>query len=163
MDDKCVGAAFAFPATTGGLHLHSHMTAVLEEYRDQGAGYALKIDQWQWAKKNNCGVQEVYSTGLSVFLVSAIIIFIFSIIFILSIPLGSWLNLKIINNSELNVIILLMIFKILISLPVGLMQGIYRAIGLQGTSVMYSNLMILVQFLASIYALLHGASMIWLS
>jgi predicted GNAT superfamily acetyltransferase len=53
IDDKCVGAAFAFPATTGGLHLHSHMTAVLEEYRDQGVGYALKIDQWHWAKKNN--------------------------------------------------------------------------------------------------------------
>ena len=53
MDGKCVGAAFAFPATTGGLHLHSHMTAVLDEYRDQGVGYALKIDQWHWAKKNN--------------------------------------------------------------------------------------------------------------
>ena len=53
IDSKCVGAAFAFPATTGGLHLHSHMTAVLDEYRDQGVGYALKIDQWYWAKKNN--------------------------------------------------------------------------------------------------------------
>jgi predicted GNAT superfamily acetyltransferase len=53
IDKKIVGAAFAFPATTGGLHLHSHMTAVLDEYRDQGIGYALKIDQWHWAKKNN--------------------------------------------------------------------------------------------------------------
>jgi len=52
IDEKCVGAAFAFPATTGGLHLHSHMTAVLDEYRDQGVGYGLKIDQWHWAKKN---------------------------------------------------------------------------------------------------------------
>ncbi len=50
---KCVGAAFAFPATTGGLHLHSHMTAVLDEYRNQGIGYELKMDQWNWAKKNN--------------------------------------------------------------------------------------------------------------
>ena len=53
INDKCVGAAFAFPATTGGLHLHSHMTAVLNEYRDRGVGYLLKIDQWHWAKKNN--------------------------------------------------------------------------------------------------------------
>ena len=52
IDGNCVGAAFAFPATTGGLHLHSHMTAVLDEYRDQGVGYSLKIDQWRWAKKN---------------------------------------------------------------------------------------------------------------
>jgi len=51
--ETCVGAAFAFPATTTGLHLHSHMTAVLDEYRNQGIGYALKIDQWHWAKKNN--------------------------------------------------------------------------------------------------------------
>jgi predicted GNAT superfamily acetyltransferase len=53
INKKCVGAAFAFPATTEGLHLHSHMTAVLDDYRDQGIGYALKIDQWHWAKKNN--------------------------------------------------------------------------------------------------------------
>ena len=53
IDEKCVGASFAFPATTEGLHLHSHMTAVLDKYRDQGIGYSLKIDQWQWAKRNN--------------------------------------------------------------------------------------------------------------
>ena len=53
IDEKCVGAAFAFPATTEGLHLHSHMTAVLVKYRDKGIGYSLKIDQWYWAKKNN--------------------------------------------------------------------------------------------------------------
>ncbi len=53
IDGKCVGAAFAFPATTSGLHLHSHMTAVLDGFRDQGIGSALKIDQWKWAKKNN--------------------------------------------------------------------------------------------------------------
>jgi len=53
IDDKIVGAAFAFPATNDGLHLHSHMTAVLPEFRDRGVGYALKIDQWNWAKKKN--------------------------------------------------------------------------------------------------------------
>mgnify|MGYP003905150693 FL=1 len=53
VDGECVGAAFAFPATTGGLHLHSHMTAVLDSFRDKGIGYALKVDQYKWAKKNN--------------------------------------------------------------------------------------------------------------
>ena len=53
IDNKIVGAAFAFPATNGGLHLHSHMTAVLPEFRDKSVGYALKIDQWNWAKKKN--------------------------------------------------------------------------------------------------------------
>ena len=50
---ECVGAAFAFPVTTNGLHLHSHMTAILDKYRDRGIGYKLKIDQWNWAKKTN--------------------------------------------------------------------------------------------------------------
>ena len=50
---NCVGAAFAFPATTGGLHLHSHMTAVMENHRDKGIGFLLKIDQWHWARKND--------------------------------------------------------------------------------------------------------------
>jgi predicted GNAT superfamily acetyltransferase len=53
IDSSMIGAAFAFPATNTGLHLHSHMTAVLPEFRDQGVGYALKIDQWKWAKKEN--------------------------------------------------------------------------------------------------------------
>ena len=53
VDGECVGAAFAFPATTGGLHLHSHMTAVLDSFRDKGIGHALKVDQYKWAKKNN--------------------------------------------------------------------------------------------------------------
>jgi predicted GNAT superfamily acetyltransferase len=53
IDNKIVGAAFAFPATNDGLHLHSHMTAVLLEFRDKGVGYALKIDQWNWAKSKN--------------------------------------------------------------------------------------------------------------
>jgi len=53
IENKIVGAAFAFPATNNGLHLHSHMTAVLPEFRDKGVGYALKMDQWEWAKKNN--------------------------------------------------------------------------------------------------------------
>ena len=52
-DNKIVGAAFAFPAINDGLHLHSHMVAVLPKCRDKGVGYALKIDQWNWAKQNN--------------------------------------------------------------------------------------------------------------
>ena len=53
INNHCIGAALAFPATNDGLHIHSHMTAVLDEYRDSGVGYALKIDQWNWAKAKN--------------------------------------------------------------------------------------------------------------
>jgi predicted GNAT superfamily acetyltransferase len=53
IDGECVGAAFAFSATTGGPHLHSHMTAVIDKFRDKGIGHALKVDQYKWAKQNN--------------------------------------------------------------------------------------------------------------
>jgi predicted GNAT superfamily acetyltransferase len=53
LGDECIGASFSFPGTTNGLHLHSHMTAVLGKFRNRGIGYALKIDQWHWAKENN--------------------------------------------------------------------------------------------------------------
>lgn len=45
IDNKIGDTAFAFPATIGGLHLHSRTTAVLPEFRDKGVGYALKINQ----------------------------------------------------------------------------------------------------------------------
>lgn len=117
----------------------------------------------EWAKKNNRGFQEVFSTGLSVFLVSSFIIFLFSVAGIYFLPVEGWSKLKTISPWELNAIVLLMVFRFLIALPIGLFQGVYRAIGLQGTSVMYSNMMLLIQFLASTYALLQGATMIWLA
>ncbi len=40
-----VGYAFAFPGTDRGVHLHSHMAAVLPEWQARGVGYALKLAQ----------------------------------------------------------------------------------------------------------------------
>ncbi len=51
IDEKCVGAAFAFPSkgSDDHLHLHSHMAGVLDTYRDRNIGYALKVHQREWA------------------------------------------------------------------------------------------------------------------
>ena len=51
--NELIGASFAFPAPTGGLHMHSHITAVSANYRNLGVGQKLKIHQWYWAKKKN--------------------------------------------------------------------------------------------------------------
>jgi predicted GNAT superfamily acetyltransferase len=40
-----VGFAFGFLGWTGSRHLHSHMTAVLPQWRSSGVGYALKLTQ----------------------------------------------------------------------------------------------------------------------
>jgi predicted GNAT superfamily acetyltransferase len=51
LDDRIVGAAFAFPGrdSSGHWHLHSHMAAVIEEVRDRRIGGALKWHQRAWA------------------------------------------------------------------------------------------------------------------
>ena len=49
---KIVGASFAFPSIEPETHLHSHMTAFIDEYRDQGFGTQVKMHQWSWAKQH---------------------------------------------------------------------------------------------------------------
>ena len=53
MNDNLIGTSLAFPAIKSGIHLHSHMTAVKEVFRNRSIGYLLKTDQWKWAKENN--------------------------------------------------------------------------------------------------------------
>ncbi len=51
IEEKIVAAAFAFPGVdkSGHLHLHSHMAAVREGFRDRGIGNAIKWHQRDWA------------------------------------------------------------------------------------------------------------------
>ena len=42
LDGKIIGAAFGFIGINGGPHLHSHMAAVLPEFRDLNVGTKLK-------------------------------------------------------------------------------------------------------------------------
>jgi predicted GNAT superfamily acetyltransferase len=46
---EVVGASVGFVGTAGGLHLHSHVTAVAEGLRGGGIGYAVKLHQRAWA------------------------------------------------------------------------------------------------------------------
>ena len=51
VEGEIVGAAFAFPSVDekGNIHLHSHMAAVKENYRDRSIGSTLKWHQRAWA------------------------------------------------------------------------------------------------------------------
>lgn len=44
-DAGAVGVCFGFLGWRGGLHLHSHMTAVTQPRQSRGVGYALKVYQ----------------------------------------------------------------------------------------------------------------------
>ncbi|MEJ0014422.1 MAG: GNAT family N-acetyltransferase [Actinomycetota bacterium] len=50
-DRKVIGASIAFPSIEPEIHLHSHMTAFIDEYRDRGLGTQVKMHQWSWAKE----------------------------------------------------------------------------------------------------------------
>jgi predicted GNAT superfamily acetyltransferase len=60
--EQPVGAALGFighhrdEAGNGHVHLHSHMAAVLEPYRDRHIGAALKVHQRWWALDQNIDV-----------------------------------------------------------------------------------------------------------
>jgi predicted GNAT superfamily acetyltransferase len=53
-DAKVIASAFAFPGIDSKthLHLHSHMAAVKEKYRNRNIGSALKWHQRGWALEN---------------------------------------------------------------------------------------------------------------
>ncbi len=56
LDAELAGFAFGFPALTVGpagpeFTHHSHLLAVLPEYRDSGIGFALKRAQWQMVRQ----------------------------------------------------------------------------------------------------------------
>ena len=58
VEGQIVGAAFAFPSVDEErhLHLHSHMAAVKENFRDRSIGSTLKWHQRAWALEHGYGV-----------------------------------------------------------------------------------------------------------
>ena len=116
-----------------------------------------------WASKSFDTFQKVYSTGLLLFLISSCVLFALVVIILPLLPLVEWLNFRSIDAELLNIILLIIALKFLLSLPLGLLLGVYRAIGLQATSVMYGNLILLIQLIASVIALLNNAGMLLLA
>lgn len=51
--DEILGATFGFIGTTEGMHLHSHMSAVLPISRNLGIGALMKRHQLAWARERN--------------------------------------------------------------------------------------------------------------
>jgi predicted GNAT superfamily acetyltransferase len=45
VDERPVGMTLGFLGWAGGMHLHSHMTAVVPSHLSSGVGYALKLSQ----------------------------------------------------------------------------------------------------------------------
>jgi predicted GNAT superfamily acetyltransferase len=57
VDEQPIGVTLGFLGWAGGIHLHSHMTAVVPGHGSAGVGYALKL--WQRAVCLREGIREV--------------------------------------------------------------------------------------------------------
>ncbi len=116
-----------------------------------------------WAAGEREDFQRVYSTGLLLFVASSCLLFGAVVLLLAVLPASVWLDLKAVDPELAKAILLLMTLRFAIALPFGLLLGIYRAIGLQATSVMYGNLILMIQFVASALVLLNGGGMLLLA
>lgn len=112
-----------------------------------------------WAVGNKDEFQKILATGMLLFLSTSTILFL-GVSFALVWPGWLfWFGLKIVSIPVAQFVLILMAFKFLVTLPLGLLLGVFRAIGSQATSVMYTNAMLAIQFIGSIIALHAGAGL----
>ena len=117
----------------------------------------------EWAAGRIDVFQRVLSTGLLLFIVFSVLILSMALLAVSWLPISSWLDLKAVDQDMVKAILLLMALRFSVSLPSGLFLGIYRAIGVQATSIMFSNLTLMIQFIASVLVLLAGGGMLLLA
>lgn len=116
-----------------------------------------------WASNEMEHFQELLSTGLFLFLASSILMFVIVASCITWLPISSWLDIQIIDSQIISIVLLLMALRFVIALPIGLLLGVFRATGAQATSVMYVNLMLVIQFVGSTIALMTKQGMLVLA
>jgi O-antigen/teichoic acid export membrane protein len=81
-----------------------------------------------------------------------------------AVPLDRWLGLSRLGQGEVLIILVPLTIQMVVSLPQGLLLGVYRAIGMQATSVMLGNFILLLQLLFAAGILFAGggpALMAW--
>lgn len=110
-----------------------------------------------WAKGELITFRKTFSTGLFLFSITSLALLTLLGIGIFFFPLTDLISLKNINHEELNLVLFVIAIRFVIALPLGLLMAVYRAIGLQARSIMYSNWIILIQTLITAVALYWGA------
>lgn len=116
----------------------------------------------EWARAEHEKFQTTLSTGFLVFLALPTIFALPLILAGLFLPLSSWLGLKLLDDSQTFLILLSLALQIMISLPQGLLLGIYRAVGRQATSMMLANGILALQLVLSALVLWLELSPVWM-
>lgn len=107
-----------------------------------------------WAKRELEEFQNVFTAGMYLFGVSSAVLMVLATAAMLLPAVPHWLGVESASSGVVRWVLLIMSLRVLASLPMGLLLGVYRATGMQATSVMYGNLMLLIQ-------LITGAAVLW--
>ena len=107
--------------------------------------------------------RKILHSGLALFLTlpaAALVIFVVVISFY---PPEIYLNIAKTSHPVVLVVSVMLATQFLISLPQGILVGVYRAVGLLPTGVMLGNLIIFSQFVLTGIGLLSQVGMIWIA
>lgn len=113
-----------------------------------------------WAKRQMEEFQKVFAAGMFLFGVSSAVLMALAVAALMLPEVPSWLGVENTPFSVARWVLLIVSFRVLASLPLGLLLGVYRATGAQATSVMYGNLMLLIQLIAGAAVLWWGGGMV---
>ena len=107
-----------------------------------------------WAQRRLDEFQHVFSTGMFFFGGSSAVLMALAALALMLPGIPGGLGIETTDANVVRWVLIIMCLRVLASLPLGLLLGVYRATGAQATSVMFGNLMLLIQLVA-------GAVVLW--
>ena len=94
-----------------------------------------------YAQQDSRLFRKILHTGLALFLVLPLAVFFVFVGVILLFPPGALLQITITGPTTVFLVLSVLAFQLVFSLPQGILLGVYRAVGLLPRGVMLSNLM----------------------
>ena len=105
-------------------------------------------------------LRMVLHTGLALFAALAVLAFVLFMAGVALVPPESFLQITRTEHRTVLLVLGVLAFQICLSLPYGLILGVYRAVGMLPRSVMLSNVSLALQFVLTVAALWAGAGMV---
>ncbi|MBU0455296.1 MAG: hypothetical protein ABIH77_03840 [Pseudomonadota bacterium] len=104
--------------------------------------------------------KEVLHTGMFIFLILPLVVFLLFAVSISLMPHLSFLKVHVLSDHIARLILVVLALQFLFSLPQGLLLGVYRAIGKYPYGIFLSNIIMLLQFVFTVSALWFHANII---
>lgn len=111
-------------------------------------------------RKNTGLYKKILNTGLALFLVFPAAVVLLFVAFAMLVPPQAYLNISETSRIVATWVLLLLGMQVAISLPQGLLLGVYRSIGMLARGVMWANATAGLQLMLTAAALWIGAGMI---